>query len=50
MAKKSLLLLATPKEFLLNSGDCEDYAIIKMLSMKWLGYDTNGTAVSENII
>ncbi len=31
---------ATPKEFLTNSGDCEDYAIIKMLSMKWLGYDT----------
>ncbi len=32
---------ATPKEFLSNNGDCEDYAIIKMLSMKWLGYDTN---------
>ncbi len=32
---------ATPKEFLINSGDCEDYAIIKMLSMKWLGYDVN---------
>jgi len=31
---------ATPKEFLNNNGDCEDYAIIKMLSMKWLGYDT----------
>jgi len=31
---------ATPKEFLTNSGDCEDYAIFKMLSMKWLGYDT----------
>ncbi len=31
---------ATPKEFLNNDGDCEDYAIIKMLSMKWLGYDT----------
>jgi len=30
---------AAPKEFLINSGDCEDYAIIKMLSMKWLGYD-----------
>ncbi|HEB82598.1 MAG TPA: hypothetical protein ENJ11_07025 [Gammaproteobacteria bacterium] len=30
---------ATPGEFLTNSGDCEDYAIIKMLSMKWLGYD-----------
>ncbi len=32
---------ATPKEFLTNNGDCEDYAIIKMLSMKWLGYDTH---------
>ncbi len=29
----------TPLEFLTNSGDCEDYAIIKMLSLKWLGYD-----------
>ncbi|VAW54842.1 hypothetical protein MNBD_GAMMA05-1813 [hydrothermal vent metagenome] len=36
---------ATPKEFLLNSGDCEDYAIIKMLSMKWLGYDVDSMRV-----
>ncbi len=36
---------ATPKEFLINSGDCEDYAIIKMLSMKWLGYDINSMRV-----
>jgi len=36
---------ATPKEFLLNSGDCEDYAIIKMLSMKWLGYDVDAMRV-----
>ena len=36
---------ATPKEFLMNSGDCEDYAIIKMLSMKWLGYDVNAMRV-----
>lgn len=36
---------ATPKEFLINSGDCEDYAIIKMLSMKWLGYDVNSMRV-----
>jgi len=36
---------ATPKEFLTNSGDCEDYAIIKMLSMKWLGYDINSMRV-----
>ena len=25
---------ATPKEFLYNNGDCEDYAITKMLSLK----------------
>lgn len=36
---------ATPKEFLLNNGDCEDYAIIKMLSMKWLGYDIDAMRV-----
>ena len=36
---------ATPKEFLINSGDCEDYAVIKMLSMKWLGYDTHSMRV-----
>ena len=32
---------ATPKEFLKNEGDCEDYAIIKFLSLKLLGYDTS---------
>ncbi len=36
---------ATPKEFLDNNGDCEDYAIIKMLSLKWLGYDVNAMRV-----
>ncbi len=36
---------ATPKEFLVNNGDCEDYAIIKMLSMKWLGYDVEAMRV-----
>ena len=36
---------ATPKEFLMNNGDCEDYAIIKMLSMKWLGYDIGAMRV-----
>ena len=30
---------ATPMDFLLANGDCEDFAIIKLLSMKWLGYD-----------
>lgn len=32
---------ATPKEFLHNNGDCEDFAIIKMLSLKQLGFDVN---------
>lgn len=36
---------ATPKEFLINNGDCEDYAIFKMLSMKWLGYDVDAMRV-----
>ena len=30
---------ATPKEFLYNNGDCEDYAITKMLSLKILGFN-----------
>lgn len=30
---------ATPGEFLLNHGDCEDYAITKMLSLKMLGFN-----------
>lgn len=29
---------ATPREFLANNGDCEDYAITKMLSLKMLGF------------
>jgi len=29
---------ATPKEFLYNNGDCEDYAITKMMSLKELGF------------
>jgi len=33
---------ATPREFLYNNGDCEDYAIIKMLSLKMLGFDMDG--------
>ena len=31
---------ATPREFLYNNGDCEDYAITKMLSLKQLGFNT----------
>ena len=33
---------ATPREFLYNNGDCEDYAIIKMLSLKILGFNMEG--------
>ncbi len=33
---------ATPGEFLSNHGDCEDYAITKMLSLKILGFDMKG--------
>jgi len=29
---------AIPREFLFNGGDCEDYAIAKMMSLRWLGY------------
>ncbi len=30
---------AVAKEFLYNGGDCEDYAITKFFSLKWLGYN-----------
>ena len=30
---------STPREFLYNNGDCEDYAITKMLSLKMLGFN-----------
>jgi len=29
---------AVPREFLYNHGDCEDYAITKLFSLRWLGY------------
>ncbi|MBT8445166.1 MAG: transglutaminase-like cysteine peptidase, partial [Gammaproteobacteria bacterium] len=29
---------AVPREFLFNGGDCEDYAITKMMSLRWLGH------------
>jgi predicted transglutaminase-like cysteine proteinase len=32
---------ATPRQFLYNNGDCEDYAITKLLSLKQLGYDAS---------
>lgn len=31
---------AVPREFLYNNGDCEDYAITKFFSLRWLGYAT----------
>ena len=30
---------ASPKQFFHNDGDCEDFAIIKMMSLKQLGFD-----------
>ncbi len=30
---------AVAREFLYNGGDCEDYAITKLLSLRWLGID-----------
>jgi predicted transglutaminase-like cysteine proteinase len=32
---------AIPHEFLFNGGDCEDYAITKLLSLRWLGYSAD---------
>ena len=32
---------ATPKEFLYNNGDCEDFAITKMLTLKQLGFNVD---------
>ncbi len=29
---------AVPREFLYNNGDCEDYAITKFFSLRWLGF------------
>ena len=29
---------AIPREFLPNGGDCEDYAIAKLFSLRWLGF------------
>ena len=29
---------AIPREFLYNNGDCEDYAITKLFSLRWLGF------------
>ncbi len=32
---------AVAREFLYNGGDCEDYAITKLLSLRWLGVETD---------
>jgi predicted transglutaminase-like cysteine proteinase len=29
---------AIPRQFLFNGGDCEDYTITKLFSLRWLGY------------
>lgn len=36
---------AIPREFLYNGGDCEDYAITKLMSLRWLGYDTSAMRI-----
>jgi predicted transglutaminase-like cysteine proteinase len=32
---------AVAREFLYNGGDCEDYAITKFFSLRWLGFETD---------
>lgn len=32
---------AVAREFLYNGGDCEDYAITKLFSLRWLGIETD---------
>jgi len=32
---------AVPREFFYNNGDCEDYAITKLFSLRWLGYSVD---------
>lgn len=36
---------AIAKEFLYNSGDCEDYAITKFFSLRWLGFDMDNLRI-----
>jgi predicted transglutaminase-like cysteine proteinase len=35
----------TPREFLERSGDCEDYAIAKFLSLRFLGFDNDSLRI-----
>ena len=32
---------ALPRLFLENGGDCEDYVIVKLFSLRWLGWDVS---------
>jgi len=32
---------ALPELFLANGGDCEDYVIVKLFSLRWLGWDVS---------
>ncbi|MEE9494412.1 MAG: transglutaminase-like cysteine peptidase [Gammaproteobacteria bacterium] len=36
---------AVAKEFLYNGGDCEDYAIVKLFSLRWLDYPVETTRI-----
>ena len=36
---------AVPREFLYNNGDCEDYAITKLFSLRWLGYPVDALRI-----
>lgn len=36
---------ATPREFLYNNGDCEDFAIFKYLSLKQLGFSPDSMRI-----
>ncbi len=36
---------AVPREFLYNNGDCEDYAITKLFSLRWLGYPADALRI-----
>ncbi len=36
---------ATPSQFLAKDGDCEDFAIAKYLTLKWLGMDASNMRI-----
>ena len=41
---------AVPREFLYNDGDCEDYAITKLFSLRWLGYPDEVLVSHKDIV